>query len=165
MIVPTLGYVEAKVAGVNRLQRMTHEPQQKINELFTPYVGKKVLNADGRLIKALRDGIEAVRVGLIRDNNDSRMIGLNLWVEVSSYSVFLYVRMDLHDAKYPGSVETMRAERYLARINNAILTDVEPVRMWAEVEAAKVHQSIVEIDELEQRVRSIQDSISLYFRP
>jgi hypothetical protein len=163
MIVPELAYVEKKVAAVERLQTMIDQHQERLRELLLPYVGKKARNVDGSLIKPLRDGVEKARQTLIADNNDSRRICLHCYIEASPYSLFLYIGMDLHDAKYPSSVESLKADRYVARFENGILTKVEDRWKREPINADTVHQWLTEYKDAKDKMESIRSSLYPYF--
>jgi len=163
MIVPDFAYVEKKVAAVERLQTMIDKQQERLRQLLLPYVDKKARNVDGSLIKVLRDGVEAARQTLMSENNDSRRIGLHCYIDASPYSLFLYIRMDLHDARYPTSLESLKADRYVARFSNGILTKVEDPWKREPLNADTVYEWLTEYKDAKERMESIRSSLYPYF--
>jgi hypothetical protein len=161
MQVPTLAYVEKKVAVLNKLYELAAEHHRDLVAIFRPFIGCKIILADGRYIKEIRDKISELHLGWEVRVPDARKIGWHNYLGGHVYSIFDHSRLDLVNALYDGSRETVEVGSYLASMDGQILKEL---REWEDRPAFDVGQAMADLERL-ARLKSEADALESQYRP
>lgn len=162
MICPSIDYITKKAQSINRAEGIAHTAQELLHPAFLPYVGKKIRNADGTLIKPLRDRVSEIQKFVRERQPDAMSISFNCWIESSDYLVFFYVRLDLKGAKYEHSREAIKTNRCICTIARGCLDDLKPVCKRDLYTAEEIHESLVKLESLRAEVEEIESKISQF---
>lgn len=161
MQVPALAYVEKKVAVLNKLYGLAAEHHRDITAIFRPFIGCKIVLADGRYIKGIRDNLSELHSSWEVRVPDARKIGWHNRLSGGGYSVFDHSRLDLVNALYDGSRETVEVGSYLASMDGQILKEL---REWEDRPAFDVGQTMADLEQL-AKLKSEADALESQYRP
>lgn len=162
MQVPTLAYVEKKVAVLNRLYGLAAEHHRDLAVIFRPFIGRKVILADGRYIKEIRNELGELHSSWEVRVPDARKIGWHNYLSDRSPSYrFDHSELVLENAFYDGSRECVEVNSYLANMDGRILIEL---REWEDRPAFDVGQTMADLERL-ARLESEADELKSQYRP
>jgi hypothetical protein len=160
MQVPTLAYVEKKVAVLNKLYELAAEHHRDLAAILRPFIGCKIILADGRYIKEIRDKLAELHSAWEVRLPDARKIGWHNSLGDGRYSIFDHSRLDLVNAAYDGSRETVEVGSYLATMDGQILKEL---REWENRPVFDVGQTMADLERL-ARLKSEADELESQYR-
>jgi hypothetical protein len=158
MQIPTLDYVEKKIEVLNKLHELAAEYYRETAAIFRPFIGCKIILADGRYIKEIRDKLSELDLSW---EHQARSIGWHNQLHASRFVVFSYSGLSLINAFYDGSRENVEISSYLADLDGNTLKDLKE---WEDRPTYDVGQTMADLERL-ARLKSEADELESHYRP
>lgn len=136
--------IEARVKARNRANEEANRLQALLIPFFAPYVGQKILKADGTLLQKIKDKMPALE--------DAQVPGRHIYRQTSDYTLGWTVKTNEMDSEHTCTYAETTA--YIGDLRNGVLEAI------AKGHTHRTDWTVAEVQAVREQIRAAENALS-----